>query len=80
MLKLTLKKIKNNENGYDINLKTEDSSTIEFMAGIISIIKGYQNYVLEQEGVLIPDKAILKEVKALMKKSTKIEDMGVDYE
>ena len=55
--------MKNNENEYDINLKTEDSDTMEFMASIISIIKGYQNYVL-------------KEVKMLMKKSTKIEDMG----
>lgn len=80
MLKLTLKKIKNNENGFDINLKTEDSNTVEFMAGIISIIKGYQKYVLEEKGVLIPDKEILKEVKKLMKKSTKIEDMEVDYE
>jgi uncharacterized protein YydD (DUF2326 family) len=77
MIKLTLKEVKDLKGGFDVHLKTEDATTLEFYAGAISILEGYKKYLEEEKNITISDRKLLKNLKTLMKIRVAKE---VDYE
>ena len=74
MIKLTVKQMPKKEEGFDVQVKAEDATTLEFFTGAVSLLRAYQKYCYDEHRDIISNRKLLKQTKKLLKKALEMEE------